>query len=394
MFICKIKGFCKNRGNISSLYAGILFFFSLCFSVNGQNFFVTEGQQKVEIFEDGSYKILQNNGADYFSFYALDSMVDLFKMEAQMNIIEAEYFVSFYMVQKEIYILETALKRISKEGNTSEINDYKNKIKKVKKSMKDILTLYDNALFFQRQVRKAIQSPEKFKVKSRQKLEAYIASKDYIFKTTKHVRGEVQIWQDRQHDIPDKNISSNQKAVTENVSVQLPEKQIITTGNCRIFKEESDSITNISNDYETVFLFTPQRLKVHLKEENLIECHAQISQTGKDIFLNFRIVMKTKDAAKSYGHIQEGGILRLEFINGLRLNLKASQTVFGSIEEYSGKIVYETKCKLDKEMVKQLQNLPLDYLGIMWSSGFEKYEIFEVDVLMRQLVCLKSVKNI
>lgn len=373
-----------------------LFLFLSChvYYVAGQNYYETEGRQKVQIFEDGSYRIADKNGTDFFTLSALHTLPPSEKAEAQVNIIEAEYFVSIHSMQKEIDVLETALKRVKQESNKALIDDYKHKIKQVKERLKDVSGLYDNALYFQKLARKSVQSPENVNAKNWQKLQEYIDGKDYIFKTTKYVQGDVQIWKnelpEKQDGVPDP-ISN---PVTDTVIAILPEKQLISGGDCRLIHENTGTTESYAHSFEPVFSFTPQRLKVHLKEENLMECNAQVSSVGKDIFLTLRIVMRSKDAAKSYGHIQEGSIVRLEFVNGIRLNVKAPQSVFGSFEEYSGKVIYQIKCKLDKEMVKQLQNLPLDYLGIMWTSGYEKYEIFEVDVLMRQLVCIKSLKNL
>jgi hypothetical protein len=42
------------------------------------------------------------------------------------------------------------------------------------------------------------------------------------------------------------------------------------------------------------------------------------------------------------------------------------------------------------ELIKDLE---LDKLAIIWSSGYEEYPVYEIDLLQRQLECIKKAKE-
>ena len=46
---------------------------------------------------------------------------------------------------------------------------------------------------------------------------------------------------------------------------------------------------------------------------------------------------------------------------------------------------------INNENVKMLSKFPIDKVGIMWTSGFETYDIYNVDLIMNHLSCLKKI---
>ena len=44
---------------------------------------------------------------------------------------------------------------------------------------------------------------------------------------------------------------------------------------------------------------------------------------------------------------------------------------------------------IEMELIKDLE---LDKVAIIWSSGFEEYPVYEIDLLQRQLECIKKAK--
>ena len=161
---------------------------------------------------------------------------------------------------------------------------------------------------------------------------------------------------------------------------------------CKILKDEKrGKIRVIQSEGELLFDYTPGKLKSYFKTNNLITTNASVSKEGKDYYLHLQLSIISKDAAKNYGFIAEESLLRIFLINGRNLALHSSVRSTSRIENYTGNTIYEVYYPLKKEDLNNLMKFPLDSIGIMWSSGFEKYEIFQVDVLMNHINCLNSL---
>ena len=161
---------------------------------------------------------------------------------------------------------------------------------------------------------------------------------------------------------------------------------------CKILKDEKrGKIRVIQSEGELLFDYTPGKLKSYFKTNNLITTNASVSKEGKDYYLHLQLSIMSKDAAKNYGFIAEESLLRIFLINGRNLALHSSVRSTSRIENYTGNTIYEVYYPLKKEDLNNLMKFPLDSIGIMWSSGFEKYEIFQVDVLMNHINCLNSL---
>ncbi|MBK8053036.1 MAG: hypothetical protein IPK35_07155 [Saprospiraceae bacterium] len=53
-------------------------------------------------------------------------------------------------------------------------------------------------------------------------------------------------------------------------------------------------------------------------------------------------------------------------------------------------MIYKIDFLLKDSDVKALSEVPVDTIGIMWTSGFESYVIYNIDVIMKQLSCIKT----
>ena len=108
-------------------------------------------------------------------------------------------------------------------------------------------------------------------------------------------------------------------------------------------------------------------------------------------FLKLYVKVISKDAAKNYGIVQRGNLLKITLISGKSINSNAIADAMPSIENYTGHNYYQILYPLTNDDINALEKTPLDTLGMMWSSGFESYDIYDVDVLMQQINCVKSI---
>ncbi|MBK8518565.1 MAG: hypothetical protein IPL55_20465 [Saprospiraceae bacterium] len=144
---------------------------------------------------------------------------------------------------------------------------------------------------------------------------------------------------------------------------------------------------------QPLFKYTPVKLKNYFKEKELIVASVSILSENKSKKLRISLKLISKDASKNYGYIPIDGLLRILFISGKKIDLYGLRNARGETELYTGNIVYTADYSLSDDDANALSDIPLDNIGMMWSSGFETYTIYNVDVIMNQLSCLKKLLN-
>lgn len=140
------------------------------------------------------------------------------------------------------------------------------------------------------------------------------------------------------------------------------------------------------------FTYTSTQLKPYFKDKELMETKAALVQKGKKTYLKLIISIISRDAAKNYGYIPKGNLLRISFINGRNISLYSEQDARSEIENYTGHAIYTAMYSLTNDDVSILKKMPIDTVGLLWSSGIEMYDIYNVDSLLQLFNCLQSIK--
>ena len=157
--------------------------------------------------------------------------------------------------------------------------------------------------------------------------------------------------------------------------------------------DESLDQKRIEHGPQHLFGHTSEKLKHFLKNENFLNCNAYLTLLDGDYYLNLDLDLATKDASKSYGFIDKNDMVKLTFINGENFIANSIYRAEGKLEQYSGHTRYEAIYKLQDIKMELIKDLELDKLAIIWSSGYEEYPIYEIDLLQRQLECIKKAKE-
>jgi len=140
------------------------------------------------------------------------------------------------------------------------------------------------------------------------------------------------------------------------------------------------------------FTYTHPKLLNHFKSNDFLTGEASLMQVDKKIYINLRLILATRDARRSYGYVGEDAMLRISLINGDRIYLKNEIRSDGNLEAYTGNTVYQCLYQVENDVIKEIKRTEIDKVGIMWSTGFEEYDVYEVDFLMNQLYCLDNDK--
>jgi hypothetical protein len=141
---------------------------------------------------------------------------------------------------------------------------------------------------------------------------------------------------------------------------------------------------------QSFFGFTQEKLKPYFKTDDYLNCDANISKVGKKYFLTLKITIRSKDANKNYGALKANENIKIQLINGRSVYGLSINTDEGQIESYTGHTVYTGIYQLDKGDINDLKKHFVDYIGIIWSSGYEQYDIYNVDLLTNQIKCLNK----
>ena len=138
---------------------------------------------------------------------------------------------------------------------------------------------------------------------------------------------------------------------------------------------------------ELLFNFTHQQLRSHFKEKELMEANVSIIVENKKRILILTYKQVSKDAENNYGFIPNDGLLRIDLISGKKIDLYAMNPSISESEPYTGNVVYQTEYLMKDEDKNELSEVPLDSIGMKWSSDFETYKMYNVDIVMNQIAC-------
>ncbi len=166
-----------------------------------------------------------------------------------------------------------------------------------------------------------------------------------------------------------------------------------TLSDCAILRDEIKLKKRILEIGATpIFTFTPTKLKSYFKEKELMQAQASFLKIEKDYFLKLSIKLISKDASKSYGYVAKESMLNIDFITGKKEVLYALDSSPAQFENYTGHTLYHILYPVSQDILNIMTNVPLNTISMMWSSGYETYDIYDVDALMSQLKCIKSIK--
>jgi hypothetical protein len=132
-------------------------------------------------------------------------------------------------------------------------------------------------------------------------------------------------------------------------------------------------------------------MKSYFKSRNLLQGYVSVVVIEGKEYLRLLTVISSKDAAKNYGGVAEGNFMKIVFVTGKTINLRVKENSKEFLENYTGNVSFETLFILDKDNKDILEKIPIDTIGVMWSSGFEVYPIYEVDAIIHSLECLKNL---
>ncbi len=162
---------------------------------------------------------------------------------------------------------------------------------------------------------------------------------------------------------------------------------------CRFSQAKRDEFTGQTRTEvaaEPFFTFTNSFMKSHLNNKPHIVCDVQLVGTsGGAKYVNLSVRINEGSAKRSFGGLNRGNHLTIKFIDGSTIQLENARSDEGAEHPTDNYTVFSGMFLLDgREQVAALKKLEIDRVRIGWNTGFEDYEVYNIDVLKRQANCL------
>lgn len=141
---------------------------------------------------------------------------------------------------------------------------------------------------------------------------------------------------------------------------------------------------------QLLFSYTDERLRLFLKDKEYLRCEGFATSIGGFRFLTLQFTFAYPNAREAYGFIEKGSILTIKLLDGSFANLRAGKMDKGSYDTRTGLLTYSVHYPIDRNQIQLLRNSETDSVLVFWSSGYEEYEVFEIDFFINQLSCLEK----
>lgn len=159
---------------------------------------------------------------------------------------------------------------------------------------------------------------------------------------------------------------------------------------CQVQTETINKITKVTVKSGLVFKFTPEPLTSYYKDRAYIEAEAQVSTQPGFKYLSLIITIHSDRARQSFGQWSQGALLTLYLNNGESIVLSNSLNDGGNIDYQNKETVYTGNFVFTPKEEKILEATPIDKMRIVWSTGFEEYDLYQMDFLMNLIRCIQN----
>jgi hypothetical protein len=373
--------------------------------VTAQRVYKTASGQRFILLDEGTWEIYKDTtlttiafpeiGDDIFSDNSSESeIINIIKEKANEN--EVNALVKLNVKNNEIAATELAYKQLKLTDNKVALIETEQKLKKLKTDENKLLVEYGKSTQYINRANILHKLDPKKQKKEINELKKLLKI-TYKPKVVIPVRNEIQFEPvDNEENITlplhvpkDSVILKPQHKIAD----KIPAKKVVPS-DCNINTVEytdDNKIDFVTFNKSYLFAFTPPKLKNYFKNKQYMIANAGLNISGKETYLEIDLTHFSKDAIKSYGYIPEANLITIQFVSGKLIRLKAAEDAIGKLETYTANTIFKLKIRLDKETKDLLSKIPIDKIGIMWSSGFETYEIYQVDFLIRQFKCVKNL---
>ena len=140
-----------------------------------------------------------------------------------------------------------------------------------------------------------------------------------------------------------------------------------------------------------LFSSTSERLRPLMGTEDFVTATASLYRYDENNWvLALEVTIASQFAQKEFGMLEKGSLLVLYGISGYQIPLYNAATSTGQLNPVAKTVTYTGRYAIDKKSIKTLRDMELDRVRVVWSTGYEDYEIYELDFFSQQFRCLNQ----
>jgi hypothetical protein len=139
-----------------------------------------------------------------------------------------------------------------------------------------------------------------------------------------------------------------------------------------------------------MFTHTDPDLRPYFKNKELITCYGQLTKIDAYVYLTIDFQIASSHSQSNFGSLAQGSLLRLKLLNGEFVTLHNIKSDKGRIDPYSGNTIFTGQYGMGKDEIKMLMDNELDKVRILWSTGYEDYDVYKIDFFKNHLTCLMA----
>ncbi len=141
---------------------------------------------------------------------------------------------------------------------------------------------------------------------------------------------------------------------------------------------------------EFLFSSTPAELRSYFPNGDLITCQSSITEMGGGkVFLLLEFTIQSANANNAYGGVARNSVLTFRTFEGDQVRLVCTKGDDGHYNDTKNVYTFRAQYPISKGENKVLSRSEIDQVRVVWKTGFEDYEILNVDFFIKQLNCLK-----
>jgi len=142
---------------------------------------------------------------------------------------------------------------------------------------------------------------------------------------------------------------------------------------------------------QNLFVHTSDQLRPYFKDREYITCNGYLSAISggyKLLYLHFDIL--SENAQREFGALEKGSILSIKFIDGSTIKLANSKTDRGILNTLEKSVSYRGQYIISASSEKALRKNEVDKVRVVWGTGYEDYEVYDLDFFVNQFNCLNG----
>ncbi len=304
--------------------------------------------------------------------------------------------VDYEKESENFLIADNNLKAAKAEkANKNELKSLDNILQEQKRKLKIAQKKRDQAVDLRKDVEKIVLLPAEKQKQGLAKLGLYKEIK-------KESKKDVVEKAKPKNEEKDKKELPQKTTASKNTTAPAPSPKNVTAPippqNFKIAFDGVDAFTGKNRkevEKSLFFTHTDEALKTYVKDKgrDYIVGEAYLSRFGGYNYLNIYFNIASDNTQRQFGLLEKGSSLNIKLLNGEKIRLLNNRTDGGNSDPKNGCTIYKGQYQIDPEDEKVLAKELIDTIVVVWTTGFDEYEITETDFLINQIRSLKNNKK-